>query len=232
MGNNPVNSIDKDGAVASKPDNDYGVREDGSIFKIRDTKDDFDMLYAVDANDEVISSIDGVKVLDRGFLPNLSNWTMTNSNKDWIYLYSASTKNFSDASKVFWFGVENSNVEWSFIGAEGHNYSVGNFGMSHKAPNFNTLGINKFNVIFGIHSHPDDGQYIGASGYYGDTYSLGVTDRANITHRYYEFKDARKKLFDHYVYEKGNKVLFKYTPWKGDIYIKEISNYKSFNFLK
>ncbi|MCD8177596.1 MAG: hypothetical protein LUE98_09280 [Tannerellaceae bacterium] len=106
-----------------------------------------------------------------------------------------------------------------------------NTGKVSKNPAYNELGIN--NILFDMHSHPGQGATEGASWESELSPGKGRTggDMTNIINLYNQNKAKGKGIPDHYLYHQESKVLYHYTPWKSDIYIRKIRNYNGLDFL-
>lgn len=70
-----------------------------------------------------------------------------------------------------------------------------------------------------MHSHPDDDGTKGGSGYI-----IGGGDRKIVINNYYKAKEQGVALPTHYVYHRESKIIYQYTPWKSNIYIKKVTN--------
>jgi len=229
---NPINRVDPTGAL----DDNYSVDDDGNVKKEEDTDDDFDMLYTK-SDWDAGNTDNGLKVNDRSILPDLET---KRTNVDGNY---AITTNRNEAFNVFYFMANNTNVEWGIDGyrTSGDNEYILKTSHSGGIPAhvFNSTGIDgydEFNMIFDMHSHTGTATEPGTKGAsgFGDYYS---GDMSYITNRYRRFQGAGMKntstwfkkddqwtVFPkHYVYHKQSKVLYHYTPWKNNVFIRNTS---------
>jgi hypothetical protein len=215
-------TVDNDGKVELIPNqrkNDYG----GDKYDVLFNKSKF----------EAGNKDNGLKVNDRSILPDLEK-----SRSDYSGNYAIST-NKKEAFNVFYFVANNTNVEW---GIDGYRTSGDNEYIIRTSHNINNVAISttlsqydEFSQIFDIHSHPGDASWEGtkgASGYGGDYYT---GDMAIIADRYQRFQNAGMKYIStwfkkdnqwtvfpkHYVYHKQSKILYHYTPWKNNVFIRK-----------
>jgi RHS repeat-associated protein len=157
--NNPLLRVDPSGML-----DDYALdKNTGEITLIRETDDDFDVLYATDekGNIDESKSITVSKDDDGGsVLSDLSSGEKTVDTEYDGKTYTgvvANTTNGSDAKRVFGFAAKNSNVEWSY-----QEFTDGTFSLSTAFnSNITTTGSmhssnsNKL-VAHDVHNHPVD----------------------------------------------------------------------------
>jgi len=155
--NNPLIRIDPTGML-----DDYALnRETGEITLIRETDDDFDVLYATDDEGNVDESKSVQVSKNEGggsVLSELASGENVVETEFAGISYEgvvANTTNGSDARQVFGFAAENSNVEWSYQA-----YTDGSFAVStafnSDITTYGSLHSSNFGktVAHDIHSHP------------------------------------------------------------------------------
>jgi hypothetical protein len=212
-------------------DDDYGINKlDGKISRLRETKDKFDRLIALDENGKETDK--SIIVSDKNILPNL--WNDGKDAADYGGNYAV-TNNKRDAFEVFKFAAENSIVEW---GIQGYRTITGQneyfVGTSHNTEYVNSSHtMNRFqesNMIFDMHSHQNTK---------GASYETHISnDMGYIRNRYNRFETyGMKNVFtwfnangvstvfpNHYIYHAPTHILYHYTPWKPNIYIRNVNN--------
>jgi len=218
--NNPLLFVDPNGML----EDDYGVDNDGNIIKLRDTEDNYDVLYAVEKDkdgklvekdlnkDGKITEEDGQKVNDQTILPEL-----TESREDYNGNY-ASSGNLQDIGNIFLFSAANSNVEWSFDAFKNNNSTTYVVATSHQYDKVTSVTsmskFNELNLTMSLHSHPSPDGTKGAS------YAGGTGDYYNVIQFYNRFIAAGKKPDEfpkHGIYHKQTKTIYWYTPWNKSI---------------
>ncbi len=218
--NNPLNRIDPDGM------DEWEINNKGKVKWIKESEKH--TLYVID--DEGKRTGNSVTVKDRKILDQL-----TKKRTDFNGKYAITT-NKKDAFKVFKFAADNTDVEWGIDGyrtSEDNEYVVRTSHSEDAVTMSTSLSkYNEFDQIFNIHSHP---AVDGTKG--GSKCTVFGGDMCNIVDRYYRFqragmtrtdtwfkKDGKWTVFPkHYVYHKHSKVLYNYTPWKNNVYIRKIS---------
>jgi RHS repeat-associated protein len=152
--NNPIIRIDPTGLL-----DDYALnRQTGENTLIRETDDDFDVLYATD-NQGNVDENTSIKVNDQSILPQLAQerndfsvrWT-----RDSIFPGRlANTNNRTDAFNVFKFTAENSNVEWSYQRFTDGSLSIATANKDWITATGRTHASNAHKTVaVDIHSHP------------------------------------------------------------------------------
>ncbi len=175
VANNPLKFIDPNGMYI----HNYAIGKDGGVEKIENTKDNYDVIYVAEKNDDgsakrdengkmiatdlnddgEVSEADGQVINDQSILPQLENrtnsftFTVHNEIYDGI---AANTSNRNDAYNLFTFAAENSNVEWNY-----QRYTDGSLSLSTANQNAAIIGgeMHSSNsgktVAADIHSHPN-----------------------------------------------------------------------------
>lgn len=77
-------------------------------------------------------------------------------------------------------------------------------------------GLTIANQYFDMHSHPDHDGTEGGSGYI-----IGGGDKKFVTNNYQKAKEQGTTPPTYYVYHRQSKIIYQYTPWKSNIYIKK-----------
>jgi|GEM_PF-3703554 len=205
---------------------DYGVDQDGYITKLRDTEDDYDVLYVVNKKEDgtvvekdlnkdgKVTEEDGQKVEDQTILPELVK-ERTDYNGNY-----ASSVNLIDIGNIFLFAAANTNVEWSFDAFKNKNsttYVVSTSHLTNEVSSVtNMLQFNEFNLTLSLHSHPGPNGTKGGS----NVPSTGMGDIPNVINFYNRWVAAGKdplKFPTHGIYHQASKTIYYYTPWKNGI---------------
>ncbi|MFP7657872.1 RHS repeat-associated core domain-containing protein, partial [Chryseobacterium proteolyticum] len=163
--NDPIANYDPDGMDVK---NDYKLLQNGQVRLIRETNDNSDTLYATDKNGKVDNSksvtVAKAKASDSSIIGDLATGgipdnTMhyTGSRKAFpLGVNRARTTDASDASNVFLFAANNSNVEWGLAGyntGKTMTYALWTGHSEDTTPNSVLYqGISK--LSFEIHTHP------------------------------------------------------------------------------
>ena len=141
MGNNPIITYDKDGAIG---ENDYRLNKDGSIELIALTGDNFDRLF-----------VDGV---ENPFIINnqslLSDLFITQSFGASYAFGNSDSRN--DVFKIFIAGAHFSDREWMVGKTWTGNYFVGSSREKAQVGIWKDAGISKSDIYAFMHSHPGD----------------------------------------------------------------------------
>jgi len=231
--NNPIGRVDPTGAL----DHEYSVDNLGNVKKEKHVEGSTEDHLHTKENWDNGNHNKSITINDQSILSGLAT---ERSGIDGHYGISNS---ISDAFNVFYFMANSTNVEWSIDGyrSSGGNEYIVNTSHSGGVPAYvfsttDISGYSEFNLIFDMHSHTGtetDPGTKGASGF-GAYYS---GDMSYISARYRRFQSAGMKdtktwfkkdnqwtVFPkHYVYHKQSKVLYHYTPWKNDVYIRQTS---------
>ena len=187
--NNPVLRIDLDGK------DDYVMNYYGQIVLKRKTDRKVDVLYASvmkEGSPEIRPNWKSIRVFDKSILPALSKNLGENSGGIEFFAETASAY---DAANIVAFGVENTNVEWSYKAGIRDGEKKFIIGNSHSEYSVSTLdGIfNKpfkgFETVLDVHSHPS---------------TQGASE-----HDMFNAKGKSDITFG--VYFKGNKTLYEYN---------------------
>jgi uncharacterized protein RhaS with RHS repeats len=156
--NNPMSNIDPDGMQV---ENDYQLLKNGEVKLLSKTEDKSDTLYASDKNGNVDKNVTPITVnkADAKDATIISQLETNVNGKE----RSGTTSSYVDSRKVFQFGADNSNVEWSIGGFDTNGtgtvgkYLVGTSGITDKvtAPwAFGEKGLTYENNIYSGHTHP------------------------------------------------------------------------------
>ncbi|MDR1198834.1 MAG: hypothetical protein LBK94_07470 [Prevotellaceae bacterium] len=220
--NNPLRFIDPDGRDIWEMD------YNGSVKWIEESKKH--TMYVLNKDGDRTGQ--SITIKDRSIFDQL---TITRDQNDYNGNYAITT-NREDIFNVFKFAADNTSVEWSI---DGYRTKSGNneyfIGTSHKENSVSSsYGMEKFDeldLIVDIHSHPGDATWEGTKG-------ASIGDMNNVINRYYRFEEAgmintnkwfstegRNTVFPkHYLYHKHSRTLYHYTPWKNNIYIRQVNN--------
>jgi hypothetical protein len=215
VANNPMIFVDPNGMNIDN----YGVDEYGNVSLLEETDDDYDVLYAVDNEgnkkdtdgQKGITEADGQKVEDQTILPELEK---TKSDyKDGNYVVR---DNNLDTGNLFLFLAGNTKVEWSFEAYQSGNNKLYFLGTNHRT---NAVydgsilpGLNEFNKILDVHSHP------GPNGTKGGSSRIGGGDLYKVDLFLQRWKNAglnEYKFPKYAVYHKETKTMYWYGPYKG-----------------
>lgn len=129
--------------------------------------------------------------------------------------------NSHEVGDVYIFAANNTKVEWGLSGYQGKN---GRQYVLHTQNINNTVlprdnseeGLTIANQYFDMHSHPDHDGTEGGSGYI-----IGGGDKKFVTNNYQKAKEQGTTPPTYYVYHRQSKIIYQYTPWKSNIYIKK-----------
>jgi RHS repeat-associated protein len=212
--NNPVNIVDPTGML----EDDYKLdKKTGEISLIRETDDDFDVLYATDDEGNVDDN-KSVKVNDRSVLPSLSkkdaaNYTTRTLWGDKVGSW-AKTNSSSDAYGVFKFASDNSDVEWGLQQYSGNRFILGTSHFSESVGGLN--GVSGYDILdlqIDYHSHPGSGSPVDdvASGMIGDQgYASGIV-RTFLKNGVDYKNHPQFRIYRPHV---AKPYRFNYSPWK------------------
>ncbi|MCD7971330.1 MAG: hypothetical protein LUG18_01475 [Candidatus Azobacteroides sp.] len=210
--NNPLKWVDLDG------ENIYFITSDGRVFLLAPPDEDSkeDTVYGIGENNEVQSII----IKDQKLMPQLME--RRGKGKESY----GTTQNKNDAFNLFKFAADNSDVEWSLSGFKKEGKTNFYVGTSQEATRSDVGSGTNFpleDLIFNVHSHPDKiNGTKGASGFTtqqtvpggGVTYHK-KTDMGLIGWMYEKLNYERYPNM--YVYHRGTKNLYQFTPWNPDI---------------
>jgi hypothetical protein len=125
------------------------------------------------------------------------------------------TSNSNDAFNVFIFAADNSSPEWNLKGYRTEGGSTGFLLSTSYDPDRVSSGHGSYspsNLLFALHSHPDDPQAVGPSGsitkipHTSDKYDIDG-DMLSMYNRQIKSPTAK-----HYIYHEGTKKLI-YYDW-------------------
>ncbi|MDV7697436.1 hypothetical protein N6B72_10930 [Chryseobacterium soli] len=155
--NNPISNTDPDGMQV---ENDYQLLKTGEVKLLKETEERSDTLYASNDKGEVDKSksitVNKAEAKDTTIISQFE------TNIDGKQRYGITT-NGADARKVFQFGADNSNVEWSIGGFDTKrtgiidNYLVGTSGVLNKVTtpwSFGEKDLTYENIKYAGHTHP------------------------------------------------------------------------------
>ncbi|MDR0542939.1 MAG: hypothetical protein LBH19_12125 [Dysgonamonadaceae bacterium] len=213
-GNNPMNAIDPNGM------NVYFLNQDGRLTLALKNDDEYDRIASTAKNEDGSIRITSysANISDQNLLPMLAASEPLDS-------YHGITTNKTDAFNVFKFAADNSNVEWSLSGFKDECKAKFYINTQHSPAEANTGESNGIfeakNMLFNVHSHPDENGTKGGSGYdfqpdikTGKTYLKGYNKyggsdgivAANLF-------NATNRVIPLYVYHRYSQGLYKYDPW-------------------
>ena len=209
--NNPMNVVDPNGMDS------YLLFNDGSVVLGLKNDDAFDRLYYQSS-----SNPDFMTVFDKSILRDLST--------SWEEGFSYAVSSSYELLNVFDFVSSRTSVEWA-IGSFRDNNNKKKFALVRGSSSSSVFhisaidGIDEGRVIANLHTHIGYIEEHGASGgYRNNGKDMPVpNDRSNIINMYYRLSAKGQTLPAHYVYEVPNGVIYKYTPWKGDIFYRKYS---------
>ncbi|MCP9610512.1 DUF6443 domain-containing protein [Coprobacter tertius] len=224
--NNPMRYVDPDGMDI------YMLTSDGRTILALKTDDKYDRLYNSYTDVYGYTSISGkyIDVMDKGLLPQL-----TNSNN----FLTAETINSNDAFNVFKFVVDNSSVEWGLSGYKNKgniNYVI-NSDLIEDNVTLNTMGHERKDMTFHIHSHPGGDETKKASGYelYKNGIKFGSSDAEFMNSQFNIAKKANKKWPKEYptlyIYHKESGGIYNYDHMNSSKYVGKALTYKMMKSL-
>ena len=153
----PVNRIDPDGR------DDYQLNEDGHIFLIKRTDAETHTIYASNSAGSVNKGI--FFIVSKPVIDGRENTEIPIEQNDGTITYengiAYNFQNDTEASSFFEFVAVNSNVEWSFMSANGKNGSYNVVGTTYSHDTDSSLDyfrvqaeVGGFSVAKAIHNHP------------------------------------------------------------------------------
>ena len=153
----PVNRVDPDGK------DDYQLNEDGHIFLIKRTDAETHTIYASNSAGSVNKGI--FFIVSKPVIDGRENTEIPIEQNDGTITYengiAYNFQNDTEASSFFEFVAVNSNVEWSFMSANGKNGSYNVVGTTYSHDTDSSLDyfrvqaeVGGFSVAKAIHNHP------------------------------------------------------------------------------
>ena len=214
--NNPVRFIDPDGTDV------WELRYDGTVEWIEESEKH--TMYALNQDGERTGA--SISISDRTIFDQLAEGR-NRSDYDGSYAIS----NSHEVGDVYIFAANNTKVEWGLSGYQGKN---GRQYVLHTQNINNTVlprdnseeGLTIANQYFDMHSHPDHDGTEGGSGYI-----IGGGDKKFVTNNYQKAKEQGTTPPTYYVYHRQSKIIYQYTPWKSNIYIKKVTNNTGLRFI-
>lgn len=219
---NPIAFVDPDGK-APQDIGLYVVDNQGNVLPkgVKKSNDKYDMIYKKEDWDS--KNFKGERINDQSILSQLAENTVRTT---------ASTENELEFSKVAFFMMKNTNVEWAALGFKtDNNTNINVLTTSHEFSRVNTvpeieLNFGIENQIYDIHSHPSLGGTKGAS-HDDELYD----DMDRVRSKYNQFIEnggTHASFAKHYVYHKQSGNMYQYTPWDSSIYSGKVFSYLTF----
>ena len=215
---NPLAYVDVDGLWI----HDYQLMPDGTIIFLKETNDNYDVLYASNSNEEGdINKKKSEKIYDRSILPSLSKGPNSYGSS------LAMTTSFIDATNLFIFTSKYSTVEWALTGFASKFYKNGQMSFiirtSHDATGIRLPNqqYRLADIKFEIHSHPDDLEFSRIASGDPNIPRSGDRWRAHdvIESSKMENKQETPRF---YFYHVTSETIYKYTPTNLGIQIKRV----------
>ena len=173
-------------------EDDYKLTKKGEFVLVRKTKDNFDKVFAVGQNGEVNKNI--YIIINKSIIEGLKK----------SHTVTVGDNLQNDVYKLFMFGANNTEVEWSAIRGidkKGNNiFGVGTYKDKARAPGVDKYNMPYKNVVSFIHSHPSpNGGYKGEpKTMYGDrgvAHWYRVRNGGKIPHYYYVYMADSGRLW-------------------------------------
>jgi RHS repeat-associated protein len=210
--NNPINVVDPDGGL---DDHIYSVDKNGKVVLEVETCDNFDILVTK-ADFDLGDLSCGIEISNQNILSRLAQPRIDFKG------YYTTSRTKSEMAELFYFVSNNTNVEWGFDAFQVRGTPLYAVRTSNNNSFVKTLygvsGVDKFNLLWTIHSHPDPQGTAGASGY------KNSMDMGNINRLKKQFDEMGIALPSHYVYFKKNSTLYQFTPDNPSIYVRPVKN--------
>jgi len=157
--NNPIKLVDPDGRAPAQPEDDYRLKQDGTIELIRRTNDTNDKLFAYHLDGEPTGEVLEVK---KGVLQKYKANEKSGADLGGDPFSSVELTNNKAATEIFEFLAENTIVEFSHVKFDKNGNAISTSHKSGSEGGGNKIAYDKIvkgsKVREKIHSHPTDGK--------------------------------------------------------------------------
>jgi RHS repeat-associated protein len=228
--NNPLKYVDPTGQRFVDVDDDYGLHKDGRVELLRETKDNFDRLIALDAAGRETNTqmtLNKANYLDKTLLYDLFK---SGKASNFATSFAIGDENSQSAMiKTFKFVADNSNVEWRverFNNNGYNNYAIGTAHNRARAITSEQMGYSTRDVIAFMHSHPNinSRNELSSMGWLGNNRYIPYSDVGLRTNNDY----YKTTLYYTYFPESGN--LWNVGSNQQPAFIRNVTDYTRFFF--